>query len=165
MGMKIRLMVMKIKQRRRLWILLPVLLTALGVIGYYLIGHRAVPERVISFSDLLAEIRHDNISTLLVSGQEVTAHRKNDKQILRAIMPAAYPDLIPLTEQHHVEVVYRLLQDRWSWVGNTIGPTLQVLTLLLLAWLFFGLRSASAPTSNKFIWVWLFWNDAPRLGI
>src|SRR5262249_37973746 len=109
---------------RHIWRWLVVAVLIVGVLGliYYLFWYRARPEKTVAFSQLLAEIRRDGIATLTVSGEELTAEQKSSNQILRTTVPASYPDLIRLAEEHNVEVTYRAGS---SVLLPSLGPTLQ----------------------------------------
>jgi ATP-dependent Zn protease len=132
------------------WVVVVILIGCLGI-GYYLFWHRARPEKTVSFSQLIAEVRRDGIATLTVSGEEVTAEQKSSKHVLRTTAPPTYLDLIRLAEEHNVEVTYRSGSSAWTWMLQGLGPTLQIATVFLLVSLLIAMRRGFGSGAKEFI--------------
>ena len=135
---------------RRLWLIIASGAVLSSVVSWLWIStYRSRNEKTVSLTYLTTEIQRNLISSIIVSGQEVTAQYKASPKRLKATIPSSFPELFRSAEEHKVDIAVRASTGGfWSWIGAVIGPVLELIIILILVLLLLEARQLQSPESR-----------------
>jgi cell division protease FtsH len=101
-------------------------------------------ENLMSFSELVSKADEGNVQDVIVNGSELTGHMKGSKDLFKTTIPANYPDLYKILNDHGVNVTVKDPNaNQW------IGILFQFAPILLLLALFFFMMRQMQSGGNK----------------
>jgi cell division protease FtsH len=101
-------------------------------------------ENLMSFSELVSKANEGNVQDVTVNGSELIGHMKGSKDQFKTTIPANYPDLYKILNDHGVNVnVKDPNANQW------VGILFQFAPILLLLALFFFMMRQMQSGGNK----------------
>jgi len=84
------------------------------------VGNSGQKEREINFSEFMSQVDQDNVAEVTILSSEVRGKFKNDKTGFHATIPANYPDMYKVLQDHHVSITVKdVSSGSWpSWILN-----------------------------------------------
>ena len=71
------------------------------------VGNSGPKEREINFSEFMSQVDQNNVSEVTVLASEVRGKLKNDKAPFHANIPANYPDMYKILQDHGVNITVK----------------------------------------------------------